>query len=133
MMPLQLKSVLRFSGIACAFFVFACNPGKRQKEITVREADSVIIFRQFPGEGLEQPGRVLSLSVIEKFQEDIHRAMPVGQIKFYPSYNIIVYKKDQFPRRFRANGIYLKEQGDECLEMPEKEYFDRLWVASGKK
>jgi hypothetical protein len=94
------------------------------------QVDSIVIYYNHPDDTIAPPPRKLSVTSIKKFADDWNKTCADDICKYYPYYLITVYHKDKTKREFRVNGQNIKERTDECFNLNDPDYFDKLWEAN---
>jgi hypothetical protein len=63
----------------------------------------------------------------KKFVEDWNSASSIGPCIFITRDRIDVVFNDTTKRAFRINGNYIKENTDQCYDLGDTAYFEKLW------
>ena len=103
---------------------------KKDLKINFSNVDSIIIYNTFPDDTIAPPPKKLSDKKAKQFVDDFNNSVSVGQCKYFAYFHLTVYQKDKSERQFRANDKSIKEKTDDCFDIGEKNYFDKLWDES---
>jgi hypothetical protein len=112
------------------YFLISCCQTKfsDHNQIDLTEISSIKILKVTgPPDTIKCFWKDLTEQQIKSFTDKWNKTTGGELKKYLSTYKIAVYFKNDSVREFRANGQFIKENNDWCLNFQDKYYFEKLY------
>jgi len=122
-----MKKLILFLAVISIYLLTSCKYDNK-KQIDFTDVSSIdIMKRTGPLDTVKCFWKHLTELQVKSFVNKWNNATDMELRKYLPTYEIVVYLKNDSTRQFRVGGRFIKETNDWCADFVDNDYFDKLY------